>query len=320
MGKTTYSAEFGHRIAEQLVRLEAKGIRFLDFTGGEPTLARKFIQIVSAEASRVGITCGIVTAAHWAKDPVLARSYLAQFPDIHSWDISTDTYHQVFVPLSNVVNAFDAVRERGDSAQLRIAHHEPMPFEDASLIQEAFQAVGRHISFQPIGPVGRGKDVTSTDRVDFLERDRTPCPSTGLLIRSDGMGAPCCAPISHESANSPLFIGNAFTDDLGEMVDRWRNQPLLQTIRLWGFDFLDRWLEADNQSAAPHYRARVCDECVSLLTDQAVVAMLNSRACELQHRIDLAVALEREYEEPWMAQTIREEARSYLAGNVHVWS
>lgn len=319
LSKTTFTEAFGHKVAEQLAGLHAMGIRFLDFTGGEPTLARRFVQVVSAESERLGISCGIVTAAHWANTPSMAETYLGHFPDIHNWDISTDLYHQKFVPFSNVINAFNAIQARGDSAQLRIAYHEPMLLEDAHLIREAFQSVGRKISFQPIGPVGRGKVVTSVESVDRSRRDPMPCPSTGLLVRSDGAGAPCCAPVSHESSDSPLFVGNAFRDDLASMVDRWRHQPLLQTIRLWGFEYLDRWIEPKDGPSS-NYRERVCDECVAQFSDPAVVWHLNSRANELQHRIDLAVALKREYGEPWMEQKLVREAESHLAGQVDVWS
>jgi hypothetical protein len=320
LAKTTFTAEFGLRVAAQLPELYAMGIRFLDFTGGEPTLARRFVQIVSAAASRLGIACGIVTAAHWAHTPQAAQGFLRLFPHIQNWDISTDIYHLPYVSLPTVCNAYAAILDAGGSAQLRIAHHEPLSVPEARLIWDAYCVVGRHISFQPIGPVGRGKEVTVAAPVAAANRGTAPCPSTGLLIRSDGVGAPCCAPLSHEAPDSCLFMGNAFHDDLASMVTRWRLQPLLQTIRVWGFQPLSAWLAEAGLPATRHYRARVCDECTALLSDAGVVDSLNRRASELMHRIDLAIALKRDFNEPWMGQQLEAEARRYVAGEAHVWA
>lgn len=320
LGKTTFTPAFAHQVAEQLPDLFQMGIRYLDFTGGEPTLARNFVQIVSKAADDAGMTCGLVTAAHWAKSAEGADSFLRAFPHVHNWDISTDIYHLPFVPFDFVANGYAAIRARGGSVQLRIAHHEPISFEEAKLIWQTYQMAGRQISFQPIGPVGRGKDVAVALPVSRKQRDPTPCPSTGLLIRNDGLGAPCCAPLSHEAAESPLFMGNAFVDALGDMLTRWRLQPLLQTIRLWGFEVLEQWLAEEGIPERRHYRERVCDECVSMLTDPVTVQRLNKRASTLESRIDLAIALKRDFGETWMADALKHEAQDYLNGERHVWA
>jgi hypothetical protein len=266
------------------------------------------------------MTCGVVTAANWGRSPEAAAKFIRAFPHIHNWDISTDIYHLEFVPFEHVAHAHAALRARGESVQLRIAHHEPISFDEARLIWQTYQMAGRNMSFQPIGPVGRGKDVAVARPVGRAQRDATPCPSTGLLIRNDGSGAPCCAPLSHEAARSPLFMGNAFHDSLADMLTRWRLQPLLQTIRLWGFELLEQWLDEAGVAPRRHYRERVCDECVSMLADPALVDLLNRRASTLASRIDLAIALKRDFDEPWLADALQDEAVHYLKGQTHVWS
>lgn len=319
LARTTFGESFAHRIAEQMPDLRAIGIRFIDFTGGEPVLARKFVSIVSKAAAQAGMTCGIVTAAHWARTPEQARKTIDSFPFIENWDISTDIYHLPFVAAGQVETAFHTLRDHGRSTQIRVAHHEEITESDARLIDRVFRFAGRRIAFQPIGPVGRGKNLVTAPPVSAEDRDQSPCASTGLLIHNDGAGAPCCAPISHTTRDSPLFIGNARRDALCDMVARWRVQPLIQTIRVWGFAPLDTWLRTLDADPAAFYRRHTCDQCVAMLADPARVRLLDRMANRLEHRIDLAVALLRDFQEPWLDQQLQQEATRYLAGETTVW-
>jgi len=320
LANTTFTSEFAWRIAEQMPDLHSLGVRFVDFTGGEPVLARKFVRIVSEAAARVGMTCGIVTAAHWAKTPELADRVIESFPHIENWDISTDIYHLPFVSLDHVATAFDALQRLGRSTQMRIAHHEEITYEEAKLIDRVFQFAGRKIAFQPIGPVGRGKELVTSPVVEETERDYSPCASTGLLIHNDGAGAPCCAPLSHTTRDSPLFVGNALHDPLCDLVTRWRVQPLIQTIRVWGFGRLEAWVAELGIDAGQFYRRHTCDECVAMLADPTRVRLLDLVAHRLDHRIELAAALLRDFKEPWMENVLKSEAERYLGGDTSIWA
>jgi hypothetical protein len=164
LSHTTYPAAFGDAVAAQVPELSRDGIGFIDFTGGEPTLASAFLGKVSAASFECGIECGAVTAAHWASTSARAASFLKGFPHIHNWDISTDVYHVPFVPIKNVENAFHAVRDAGGEPLIRIAYHEPMTYEDALVIDTVRAFAGDQIAFQPIGPIGLGVVRDSVDR------------------------------------------------------------------------------------------------------------------------------------------------------------
>ncbi|HVY95275.1 MAG TPA: radical SAM protein [Bryobacteraceae bacterium] len=319
LGDTTFTPEFALHIAAQMGALSNISVRFVDFTGGEPVLAASFVKIVSEAAAKAGMTCGMVTSAHWAKTESSAATFIERFPNVQNWDISTDLYHLPFVSLDTVEIAFRALRAYGRSVTMRIAHHDDLSFEEAQLIDRVHRFAGRRIGFQPIGPVGRGRDLITLTAVEEAELDPSPCATTGLLIDNDGAGAPCCAPISHESRNSPLFVGNAFRDSLCDMVSRWRVQPLIQTIRLWGFRPLERWLVEAGVTGTAFYRRRTCDECVAMLIDPERVHLLDRVASRLEHRISLAIALRRDFNEPWMEMALKEEALQYLAGDTSVW-
>ncbi|MCE7974157.1 MAG: radical SAM protein [Leptolyngbya sp. PLA1] len=315
LSHTTWRAAFAERVAAQMEELGRAGVRFVDFTGGEPTLAREFVPRVAAAAKAAGMVTGMVTAAHWAASDGGARRTIEQFGAVDRWDISTDVYHLPFVSLDQVRRAFERLGEAGKQPLLRIAHHEPMGLEDARLIDRAHRFAGRRMAFQPIGPVGRGKLVAVSVGADSRSYAREPCPTTGLLIRADGAGAACCAPLSHEARTHPLWYGDAFREPLVRMLGRWRTDWLLQTVRLWGFELVVDWAHRDGVDVDRLLRRRACDLCVGLVTDPGVAASARARSNRLEHKVRVAAALLDHFDEPWADEALRLEAASLLSAD-----
>ena len=307
-GATTFTGDFGRRVAAQRPELARLDIRFIDFTGGEPTLARDFVQTVSRAATEAGVQCGIVSAAHWATSPARARRFLAMFPHIDNWDISVDVYHLPFVSLDRIRVAFAVLSDMGKPPLIRIAHHEPMTYEDARLIDEVYGFAGRRIAFQPIGPVGRAADLVTAELADLTTYDRSPCPTTGPLVQPGGRVAPCCAPLSHEDGAHPMRLGNAFDEPLADIVQRWRTHPLLQTMRVFGMAPVVNWLEEAGVDTAQALRARQCDTCVALARQDDWLWLADRRARGGLHRLRLAHALETHFGETWLGEVMVAEA------------
>lgn len=312
LGHTTFPRDFGYKVARQIPKLREIGIKFIDFTGGEPTLAREFIQIVSSIAKKNEIQTGITTAAHWATNEANAQKYVTRFKHIDNWDISTDVYHLPFVPLENVKLAHGVLTKNGKPPIIRVAYHEPLTLEDAQLIDTVHKFAGQRMGFQPVGPVGRAAEWFDYPPVTENEWDRTPCPSTGPLVQSSGQVAPCCAPLSHEEYDHPLLLGNAFDEPLDQIVMRWRTNPLLQTIRVWGFRPVVRWLTESKCTQKHIFRHRVCHQCVQLIRDRELCDFVMQKASAFSHRIKLAYALIKEYDEHWLDDDLRREAQTLL--------
>lgn len=312
LAKTTFTSEFGDHVAAQMSELAAADITYIDFTGGEPTLASAFVRKVSEAASDCGISSGIVTAAHWAKTQRQAERYVEKFRHISSWDISTDVYHLPFVDLDTVERAYELLSHHGKSVRIRIAYHEPMTLEDAQIIDRVHKFAGDNLGFQPISPVGRGGSIGISIRKSKRDFSTGACPTTGPLIRPSGSVEACCAPLSHTEAEHPLRFGNAFEDRLVDVVHRWRTNPLLQTIRLWGFGPVFEWLESEQHELERVYNSRACLQCVDLLKDPVLAQAAMKYASSLRQRIILATTLLEELNEPWMDNLLRAQARATL--------
>jgi pyruvate-formate lyase-activating enzyme len=309
LGATTFDAAFADKVSGEMPDLARAEISCIDFTGGEPTLAVDFVQRVSKTARHHGIATGIVTAAHWAATDAQARKFVQRFTDIEHWDISTDVYHLPFVPLDRVRRAFDILSTLGRPPMVRIAYHDPLTYPEAALIDAVHKFAGRRISFQPIGPVGRGAGLVNARAATLFDYDRSACPTTGPLVQPGGGVAPCCAPLSHEAHDHPLRLGNAFREPLVDIVRRWRIHPLLQTIRLWGFEPIVEWLRHE---IGAHLRGRQCDTCVAVARDTRLMIQAARLAERLENRIQVAQALKTYFDEPWMEEALVAEADEYM--------
>lgn len=312
LAKTTFTADFGDKVAAQVPELAAAGVTYIDFTGGEPTLASAFVRKVSRAAREHGIATGIVTAAHWAKTVQQAERFVEKFCDIDLWDISTDVYHLPFVALEAVQRAFETLQRHGKDPRIRIAYHEPMTLQDAQVIGTVHGFAGDRVGFQPISPVGRGNAIGLSIRRGKRDFDLDACPTTGLLIRASGSAEACCAPLSHAEVEHPLRFGNAFSDRLVDILHRWRTNPLLQTIRVWGFRPVFEWLEADGYDLSRVYNARACLQCVDLLKDPQLAQAAMRHAGSLRNRLGLAATLSEQLDEPWLDELLRAQARETL--------
>lgn len=307
-----YSDEFADRVVREMPEIKRAGIVSIDFTGGEPTLLMGFLKKVSAAAAQHAITCGVVSAAHWATTERQATKVIDELAGIDHWDISTDIYHTEFVPLSAVERAYRKLTERGKSVMIRVAHQEPIGYDDALLIEEVMRFAGRNVSFQPIGPVGRGDELVESVPATAESYDQSQCPTTGPLIQWDGRVSPCCAPASHENHDHPLWIGSTHFLNITELIQKWRTDPLLQTIRVWGFGIIREWFQDAGVKNTHILTTRTCDTCVNLLRDPTLSQIALERASELSHRIRLAHALLEEFDEPWIDQLLRQEAEVFL--------
>jgi organic radical activating enzyme len=313
LGKTTFSPQFAQSVVEQMPELRAIGIVHVSFTGGEPTLAPKFVIPVAQAARREGLRTSIVSAAHWASSEDNARRFIEKFEAVQDWEISTDVYHLPFVPLDNIRRAYRLLLEYGKRPFLRVAYHKEMTREDAEVIETCHEFAGQDISFQPISKTGRGSNLVEIRRKSRATQDTTPCPTTGPLIQRDGRVSPCCAPLSQEAAQHPLDIGNAYREPIAKLVMRWRTHPLLQAIRLWGFGVLFDWMQDAGLATEELCRDETCMTCVELAKNVELCRTALALTSRLDKRWVIARTLNEEFAEPWMEQQLHQAAERYSA-------
>lgn len=307
---TTMPLEIARRYAGQMAELYAHGIRLISFTGGEPLLAREQLQVLSEAAAAAGMTCGVVTAAHWAASERVALRIVDGLPAISIWDMSIDSYHEQFIPAERVRTAYKAVKLREREPVIRFAYHQPMTTRDRELKEFIDSFAGEsEICSQRVRSVGRASDlpvINSTDQTTFAK----PCLTKGLVIRYDGSMAPCCINLVEERRH-PFQFGDATTRPLAEIHAEYLAHPLLQMIRVLGFGPVMRWLEeagVTKESFGP-MPDDVCDFCPKVVTNPKWADYLTARAESPETRLKLAVLARNFLGEPGMLARAVEELR-----------
>jgi len=227
--------------AAQMGSLARRGVRFVTFTGGEPLLARRQLQLLSHAAYDAGIECTVVTACHWATSTATAEKVVASLPAIECWQVSTDEFHSEYVSEDHVVRAAKAAAKLGRNVMVRLSMSLPESAGVVSLYNRLRDALPDiRIFAQPIIAMGRGASVPSFS--EMAEVPAWPCVPQGMVVRFDGTVAPCCAGLVDTRDGHPFQYSNADSAGLEGVHQEWCTDPLLQLIRASGFSALMPWL------------------------------------------------------------------------------
>jgi organic radical activating enzyme len=251
-------------------------VRVLSLTGGEPFSNRTRLRTTVEYAAGFGLRISVTSNAFWATTAEKALRTLRSLPGISFLSLSTDAYHQEYVPFENVRNALRAAAEwdiptyvtvitdnRSDPAFQRV---------QAELLElTAPENVRTGLTF----PVGRAADMKEgLHHVLAAE----PCPevcqaASSPCIFPDGRVYGCIGPLFELGEHQPLFLGNARDHSVAEIFDRSEANAVLHALRLWG----PAWLIAQMREAGlgkhlprSFVADSVCSACHSALSQPAV--------------------------------------------------
>ena len=256
----------------------------LSLTGGEPFSNLKLLREVMALAAENRLYVSVVTNGFWAARREQARQLLQSLPQICFLSISTDVYHQKYVPFENVRNAIWAAQECGIPYYVTVvtenendADYRRVRSEILALIKP--ERVRTGITF----PVGRAAQMRSQLRYTLSESPpREACQAASSpCIFPDGRVYGCIGPLIDLHHGHPLLLGNVRDTSLAEILDRSETNVVLHALRLWGPGRLVTLLrEAGLSQRLPreYVAGSVCNACYSLLSDFA----LRERLCQLE--------------------------------------
>lgn len=146
---------------------EAKeiGVNHIFIEGGEPFLYPRLLPAIIAKASELGFWVGLLTNGFWATSPAKASKTLKPLiqAGLNSLSISTDNFHQAFVPLNCALTAAKTARTLGLEADLMVCQELPAKARAAQLMSSAsadnYQTAG--VSVYAGKVVCRGRAVLS---------------------------------------------------------------------------------------------------------------------------------------------------------------
>ena len=193
----------------------------IGLTGGEPFLLYPEVLEICRHASCKGLIVSCITNGYWARseEETLAKMRELRAAGLATLYVSTDTFHQAFVPVESVRRILRAGRRVGLFVGVymdvtRQSMRLPDLFE--ALKEEMVESA---IFESPLFPVGRAQETL--DAEDFFTRPGIPAEPclrmNDLFVVPSGDVYPCC---SAAGMQPPLRLGNVHETLLAQIAAR----------------------------------------------------------------------------------------------------
>lgn len=256
----------------------------LSLTGGEPFSDLAHLRSVMEFAVDAGLHLSVVTNGFWAASRQRAREVLESLPKIGFLSISTDVYHQSFVPFEQVENVIHACKDRSIPYYVSIVTEsedsaEYQRIRAAVLETTAPAAIRTGVTF----PVGRAEQIKDRLRYPLTEDPpREACQaSSSPCIFPEGRVYGCIGPLLELRGAHPLLVGNVREQSVAEVFDAAETNVVLHALRLWGPSRLVAMLRGTplaSRLPVKYVAGSVCNACHALFSEDA----LRERLMELQ--------------------------------------
>ena len=265
----------------------------LSLTGGEPFSNLKLLREVMEFAAEFKFYVFVVTNGFWATSREEAKQLLLSLPDICFLSVSTDLYHQKYVPFEYVQNAIWAINECGIPHYVSIITENKSDIDYQHISAEIQKIVDpENIRTGITFPVGRASRMKSELKYGFCdEPPKEVCQAASSpCIFPDGRVYGCIGPLIDLKHNHPLVLGDLKETSLPEIFDRSETNVVLHALRLWGPHRLVSMLrEAGLGHHLPreHVSGSICNTSHGLMSNREVCAWLGKLAgdAEFQQRV-----------------------------------
>ena len=255
-------------------------IQGIAITGGEPFYHQEDLKLISDYGKERKFIISVVTNAFWANTREEAFKILSRFPNIHMISISTDVYHQKYIPFENVQYTIHAAKELGKLYNIAICAEDFLDPEYVR-IKESLIGIGEEdrIRESIVTPIGRAKHrARHVNYSESREPTKAACNSASSpVIFPGGKVSACIGPALTLDDGNPLILGNMYKQPLKEIMDGAELNPILHTIRVWGpHKLIELLSEHGFEERIPDNFIKdcVCDVCYKLMSDDITVRTL----------------------------------------------
>ena len=322
-----------HLSAEQVSKAieEAGSLDFVNvvFTGGEPTLRYPILCDGLRLAKREGLATRIVTNAHWAKSPDIARRKLEDLLSfgLDEINFSSGDQHARFVPIERVINAVLAACDLGmrfhlmveTTAQNRIRKS---TFTDHPALIQKVSQYQRSLwidesPWMPLSPIetnlyDKGLAINKLNIASC-----TGCESIlqTIVVQADGRIGACCG-LGMRTVPE-LQVGHI--DDLNPIrsaIEIAEQDLLKLALRYIGAEKILAWAAGCEPSILWEDKyAHRCQACMRIYKDPKVRAVIRNHLSDLEADIAAAALFDEVSWPNYMGAAKMEEAQQGVAPN-----
>ena len=240
-------------------------IKKIGFTGGEVFLFYDILLECMLYAKNLGLHSTVKTNAFWAKDFKTAREKLSKLADagLIAMEISTDEFHQEYVPFEYALNAANAAQSSGINSELCVIKTDKW----YGCIDKAGQS-SYGISFKIFQLVNAGRCKENENIcIEKIQSLNLSCPRSvqQATVMYTGDIYNCCGHCSVET--DLLRLGNIETDSLAEVIEKQDKNAFLFLLKHKSFDWFI-YLATKLGYEVPEKVSSVCELCNFFLSNK----------------------------------------------------
>jgi MoaA/NifB/PqqE/SkfB family radical SAM enzyme len=284
-------------------------VTLIGFTGGEPFLELSRLVRLTALAVGHGLKAGVTTNGYWGTTAAAAAARLSKLPGLTVLAVSTDQFHQQFVPVHRVRNIIRACSQVGVRCHVRVSFLKDRHGEIEAVKAQLAEVDGLYeMQTQPVVPAGRASSEIGNEDLFAYDASFMPCQSADRpTMRWDGDVFACCGPAVGWPRPHPLWLGNARVRPLDHIIRDAETSPVVHAIRLWGpselLRFIERQAACEGRRFAlppPSAFPEMCSLCRFVLTDPDCVELLQRAVATPDVYHEVATARLIDFAEPSM--------------------
>lgn len=289
-------------VVNQLSALASSGVvRALHVSGGEPFLYPNDLRSLGAAAERNGLRFGVNTNGFWARSAERAGEIIASIPGLTQLFLSTDAYHEEFIPLERIVNAARAGVAAGINVFVGICTERGLETRSVRRVRQLLATEECDNVFVGAMPVEMGGRASTLEEANWRKKTASypkgACQQINRpVVLEDGTVFACCnTTISAPCRKSELVLGNAFANNLSDILARARQNNVLRVIRLFGPAVLAALLPSGSQAmlSGEYREGDICSLCADMMSRPELMGEFTETgtASRIQALVDSAEAL-----------------------------
>ncbi len=264
--------------ALKYIRDAGSAVNHISFTGGESFLNLRRLKGLVREAKKQKYIVSVMTSGYWASSRLRTRKVLAGLKEdgLDMIGISLDLFHLKFIDEGNCVNVAEAGAELGLPVAVRVIIK---PDDDYGKYVEKLVEHTRakvHVNF--LVCLGRASVLNKNAFKSSSGPPRETCETvTAVEVVPGGNVYACCGPGEYMTNFNPLFLGNAQSENLSDILEKGSQNSFMKVINTRGPNGLLEDLRENDLGDLVKIRGRytdACQLCLDICNDQNAVDSL----------------------------------------------
>ncbi|GAC1571137.1 MAG: hypothetical protein NVS3B7_00840 [Candidatus Elarobacter sp.] len=268
------------------------GLEVAFFSGGEPFSHPLALRSALQACRRHGVYPVVCTSGFFGKSEVATDRLFDAFAQLACLYISTDVFHEEFVPLTHLRTVVVRAEARGIRIGFQIVDDDP---EHSPFLRRFTEVLGDlvqpdQIVIVPLAKQGRAeRELTAAEEAvlpvpESSGFEAVPCKACAWLatpwIREDGVVSACPNLGVFRAASHPLQLGDLNEASYTVLAQRADEDPYLQALRVFGpSGIVGRYrVEEYGWDRSSFTGTSICDLCHSLAAVPDLVERVREEA------------------------------------------